>query len=99
VAKEQFVPAISKGRALWKPALDEADQERLKVFISSMPPSCLASRSLQAARVSPISLVNSFLDMAVDSQVRRSLKQTALLRQDAAASHGKFHCSSSSWQA
>jgi len=44
-----------------------------------MPPSCLASRSLQAARVSPISLVNSSSDMAVDSQVRRSLKQTALL--------------------
>ncbi|NMC10236.1 MAG: hypothetical protein GYA39_04560 [Methanothrix sp.] len=46
----------------------------MSIFISSMPPSCLASRSLRATKVSPISLVKSFLDMAVDSLVRKSLK-------------------------
>ena len=80
VAREQFVPAISEGRSLWKPVLDDADQERLSIFFSSIPPSCLASRSLQAARVSPSRLVKSFLDRAVDSLVRKSLKQTTLLQ-------------------
>jgi hypothetical protein len=79
VAREQFVPAISEGRSLWKPVFDYADQDRLKIFFSSIPPSCLASRSLQAARVSPSRLVSSFLDRAVDSLVRKSLNQTTLL--------------------
>jgi SNF2 family DNA or RNA helicase len=79
VAREQFVPAISEGRSLWKPVLDYADQDRLNIFFSSIPPSCLASISLQAARVSPSLLVSSFLDRAVDSLVRKSLKQTTLL--------------------
>ena len=79
VAREQFVPAIREGRSLWKPVLDDADQDRLSIFFSSIPPSCLASRSLQAARVSPSRLVKSFLDRAVDSLVRKSLNQTTLL--------------------
>jgi len=79
VAREQFVPAIYEGRSLWKPALDDADQERLRVFFSSMPPSCLASRFLQAAKVSPSRLVQSFLDRAVDCLVRKSLMQATLL--------------------
>jgi SNF2 family DNA or RNA helicase len=79
VAREQFVPVVREGRSLWKAVLDGSDEERLKVFSSSMPPSCLASRSLQAARISSRSLVGSFLDSAVDSIVRNSLKQTPLL--------------------
>ena len=41
VSREQFVPAIRKSRALWKAVIDEPDQERLNIFIRSLPPSCL----------------------------------------------------------
>jgi len=79
VAREQFMPVVRDERSLWVAVMDGADQERLRILSSSMPPSCLASRSLQAASLSAASLVKSFLDSAVDSQVRKSLKQTTLL--------------------
>jgi len=79
VAREQFVPVVRDGRSLWVAVMDGADQERLRILSSSMPPICLASGSLQAARLSADGLVKSFLDSAVDSLVRKSLKQTALL--------------------
>ena len=53
VAREQFIPAILEGKPLWKPVLDYADQDRLNIFFSSIPPSCLASRSLQGCQSLP----------------------------------------------
>lgn len=79
VAREQFVPVIREGCSLWKAVMDEKDRERLKAFSSSLPPSCLGLRSLPATQSFPSSLVKSFVDSAVDSLVRSSLKDIPLL--------------------
>ena len=50
VAREQFLPAIQKSRALWKAVIDELDQERLNIFIRSLPPSCLGLSPLLPRR-------------------------------------------------
>jgi len=79
VAREQFVPLAREGRSVWTAVIDETDAERLKVFSSSMPPSCLGFISPLAANLSPSVLVRSFLDSAVDSLVRNSLRGATLL--------------------
>jgi SNF2 family DNA or RNA helicase len=79
VAREQFVPAVQEGRSLWKAVIDEPDVERIKVFSSSMPPSCLGFKSFPVANSSPQSLVRSFIDSVVDSLIRNSLKDVTLL--------------------
>ena len=48
VSREQFVPAIQGCKALWKAVIEEPDQERLNIFIRSLPPSCLGLQSLQS---------------------------------------------------
>lgn len=79
VAKEQFVPIVWEGRSLWRAVIDEPYAERLRVFSSSMPPSCLGLRSPPAIKLSPSGLVKSFVDSAVDSLVRNSLKGVTLI--------------------
>ena len=79
VSREQFVPTIRAGMALWKAVIDEADLKRLGIFFESMPPSCLGFGSLQTPQPSPGSLVTSFVDSAVDCVVRSSLNEVALL--------------------
>jgi SNF2 family DNA or RNA helicase len=79
VSREQFVPTLRAGIALWKAVIDEADLKRLGIFFESMPPSCLGFGSLPAPQPSPGSLVTSFVDSAVDCLVRSSLNEVALL--------------------
>lgn len=82
VSREQFVPAIRKSRALWKAVIDEPDQERLNIFIRSLPPSCLGLSPLppqEAAMATPSRLVHSFVNSAVDALVRCSLDGVSLL--------------------
>lgn len=82
VSREQFVPAIRKSRALWKAVIDEPDQERLNIFIRSLPPSCCGLSPLPPGSVSmatPSRLVQSFVNIAVDALVRTSLNGVSLL--------------------
>lgn len=76
VSREQFVPAVRKGRALWKAVIDEPDQERLNIFIRSMPLSCLGLQS--DMMVAPSRLVHSFVNIAVNTLVRSSLDGVSL---------------------
>lgn len=77
VSRELFVPAIRKGRALWKAVIDEPDQERLNIFIRSLPPSCLGL--LPGPMATPSRLVHSFVNRAVDALVHSSLFGVSLL--------------------
>jgi SNF2 family DNA or RNA helicase len=79
VAREQFVPTVREANAFWKPVIIEQDMERLKIFIKSMPPSCLGLLVLPATESSPSRLVTSFLDNAVDSLVHSSLLGVTLM--------------------
>jgi len=79
VAREQFVPAVREGAALWKAVMDEADLERLDRFSKAMPAICQALGSLPADSSSPVDLARSFVDRMADSLVRSSLKQVVLL--------------------
>ena len=94
VSREQFVPAVRKGRALWKAVIDEPDKERLNTFIRSLPPSCLGlptlpipslpslppAQSLTAtSTATPSSLVYSFVNSVVDTLVHSSLNGLSLL--------------------
>jgi SNF2 family DNA or RNA helicase len=84
VSRQQFVPAVQKGRALWKAVIDEPDQERLNIFIRSLPPSCLGLQSLQLKQPEQASvatsslLVHSFVNSTVDALVRSSLYGVSL---------------------
>ncbi len=86
VSRQQFVPTLQGDCALWKSAIDNADQERVKLFVKSIPPSCLclskspflAASKSQSSPQNPSSLVNSFLDKAADCLVRSSLKDAAI---------------------
>ncbi len=77
VAREQFLPAIQKSRALWKAVIDELDQERLNIFSRSLPPSCLCI-SLPGQATSP-RLVHSFVNSAVNATVHSGLDGIRLL--------------------
>jgi len=77
VSREQFVPAIRKSRALWKAVIDEPDQERLNIFIRSLPPSCLGLQPGPMA--TPSRLVHSFVNIAVNALVHSSLDEVSLL--------------------
>ena len=82
VSREQFMPAIRKSRALWKAVIDETDQERLNIFIRSLPPSCRGLSPLppkEAAMATPSRMVRSFVNIAVDALVRSSLNGVSLL--------------------
>jgi hypothetical protein len=48
VSRDQFVAAIQGCTALWKAVIEEPDQERLNIFIRSLPPSCLGPKFLQS---------------------------------------------------
>lgn len=50
VSREQFVPAVQKDRAFWQAVIDEPDQERLNIFIRSLPPCCLGLHRLPPAQ-------------------------------------------------
>jgi SNF2 family DNA or RNA helicase len=76
VSREQFVPAVRKGRALWKAVIDEPDVERLNIFIRSLPPSCLGLQPGPMA--TPSRLVHSFVNIAVDALVHSSLDGVSL---------------------
>ncbi|MCX6672938.1 MAG: DEAD/DEAH box helicase [Methanothrix sp.] len=77
VSRELFVPAVRKGRALWKAVIDEPDQERLNIFIRSLPPSCLGLQPGPMA--TPSRLVHSFVNIAVNTLVHNSLIGITLL--------------------
>jgi len=79
VVREKFVPLVKEGRSFWRAVIDEPDDERLNIFSSSMPPSCLGLVSPLATNPSPRMLVRSFVDSAVDSLVRNSLRGDTLL--------------------
>lgn len=85
IAREQFIPTIKAGKATWAAVIDEDDCPRLEVFIESYPPSCrgfLAAGSKAktgSASPPPRDLVMSFIDSAVDSFVRESLRDVQLL--------------------
>jgi SNF2 family DNA or RNA helicase len=79
VAREKFLPLVNDARSIWRAVIDEPDEERLKIFSSSMPPSCLGFVSPLAPNPSPSVLVRSFLDSTVDSQVRKGLRDAKLL--------------------
>ncbi|MDD4446841.1 MAG: DEAD/DEAH box helicase [Methanothrix sp.] len=77
VAREQFLPGIGKSRAIWKAVIDEPDQERLNIFIRSLPPSCLSlSHPSQATSTE---LVHCFVNSAVNAIVHSGLEGVNLL--------------------
>jgi SNF2 family DNA or RNA helicase len=76
ISREQFLPAVQKDRALWKAVIDEPDQERLNIFIRSLPPSCCG---LLPGTTSPTLLVHSFVNSAVNATVHSSLDGVSLL--------------------
>lgn len=77
VSREQFVPAVEKNRAVWKAVIDEPDQERLNLFIRSLPASCLGLSAPEQA--TPNHLIHSFLNNAVNAIVLSSLNGVSLL--------------------
>jgi len=78
VSRELFVPAVRKGRALWKAVIDEPDQERLNIFVRSLPPSCLGLQPAQGSMAIPSRLVHSFVNIAVNTLVHSSLDGVSL---------------------
>jgi SNF2 family DNA or RNA helicase len=79
VAREQFMPALRKGKAAWKPVIDEEDEARLAIFVASLPPSCFSCMLQGESLPTPRALVRGFMDAFVDALVRRSIRDVALL--------------------
>ena len=85
VSREQFLPAVRKSKAIWKAVIDETNQERLNIFVRSLPPSCRGLSSLplpapeQATMDTPSRLVHSFVNSAVNALVHSSLEGVSLL--------------------
>jgi SNF2 family DNA or RNA helicase len=79
VAREQFRPALIKGKAKWTAVIDEEDEARLEIFVASLPPSCFSCMSQGESQPQSVVLVRGFMDAFVDALVRRSIRDVALL--------------------
>jgi hypothetical protein len=79
VAREQFRPALIKGKARWKAVIDEVDEARLAIFTASLPPSVFSCLPQGEPMPSSRALVSSFIDSLVDVLVRRSIRDVSLL--------------------
>jgi SNF2 family DNA or RNA helicase len=80
ITREQFVPTVKAGRAVWTAVIFEEDSKRLNLLSESLPPSCRAYYEADESQPrSPLELVKSFIDGMLDAFVRQSLKTTDLL--------------------
>lgn len=73
VSRQQFLPALHGEQVRWRAALDPADEERLSIFVGSIPPGCLCLIPEKSPPASPSRLVKSFLDRSLDFLVRSSI--------------------------
>lgn len=79
IAREQFVPALRVDKSIWEAVIGDEDSERIGKLLESMPPSCLGYQPVGGKLPSSQDLVQSFINCAVDSFVRRSLRSEKLL--------------------
>ena len=74
--RERFLPAVRRANAhheaFWRLHVSAADEiERLERFAAAMPPSCRALVT-DAADVSPLGLIESFMTATADALIRRA---------------------------
>jgi len=82
VATEQFLPGLVDGRAVWRPVIAGANQQRVATLAKSMPPGCQAlSMDADACPTQSASkLLAAFLDETVDALVRATLPRAEARR-------------------